>query len=170
MSRFTKNMEVAAKLVVAFGNKKNIRGVDACLTRLRVTVTSIHEVNKESLKQLGAMRIIIIGNEIQAVFGKNSDILRTNMEEWLSNYSDPNIIEDLISAFGGKENITKIDACITRLRITVANKNIVKLDNLKKLGAMRVIEIANNIQAVFGKKSDALRKQLVEYIEDTSGN
>ncbi|STM50284.1 PTS system glucose-specific EIIBC component [Escherichia coli] len=41
----------------------------------------------------------------------------------------------LVAAFGGKENITNLDACITRLRVSVADVSKVDQAGLKKLGA-----------------------------------
>ncbi len=40
---------------------------------------------------------------------------------------------ELVAAFGGKENITGLDACITRLRVAVADTALVDQDKLKKL-------------------------------------
>lgn len=155
---------IAEDLVAAFGGKENITGLDACITRLRVAVTAIDAINKARLKQLGATGVDVIGREVQVIFGRKSDLLREDMQEWLNNYSEPNIAEDLVAAFGGKENITEVDACITRLRISVADTQAVDKAKLKLLGAMSVIVIADNVQAVFGKKSDELREQMAEYL------
>jgi PTS system D-glucosamine-specific IIC component len=66
----------------------------------------------------------------------------------------------ILKALGGKENINKLDACITRLRITVNDiKNVDKAE-LKRLGASGVLEVGNNIQAIFGPKSDQLKSQI----------
>lgn len=66
----------------------------------------------------------------------------------------------ILKALGGKENITNLDACITRLRVSVSDiKNVDKAE-LKKLGAAGVMEVGNNIQAIFGGKSDQLKTQI----------
>nr|MDT0250686.1 PTS glucose transporter subunit IIBC [Endozoicomonas sp.] len=46
---------------------------------------------------------------------------------------------DLIKAFGGKGNIKNLDACITRLRVTVNNTDSVNIDRIKQLGATAVV-------------------------------
>ncbi|MBU8905095.1 glucose-specific PTS transporter subunit IIBC [Desertibacillus haloalkaliphilus] len=66
----------------------------------------------------------------------------------------------VLVALGGKENITNLDACITRLRVSVKEKDDVDKDRLKKLGASGVLEMGNNIQAIFGTKSDTLKGQI----------
>lgn len=67
-------------------------------------------------------------------------------------------IEALIQAFGGEANITQVDACITRLRVTVRHLAAVDTDALQQQGALGVI-----IHAIFGKQSDALRQLLDEH-------
>jgi PTS system N-acetylglucosamine-specific IIC component len=68
--------------------------------------------------------------------------------------------EQLISAFGGRENLVNVDACITRLRMEVADKSKVDQARLKALGAAGVIEVGNNVQAVFGTQAEALKNQI----------
>jgi glucose PTS system EIICBA or EIICB component len=66
----------------------------------------------------------------------------------------------VLAAFGGAENVQNIDACITRLRITVHDKKQVDVGRLKRLGAAGVLEVGNNMQAVFGTESDSLKEQI----------
>ncbi len=76
--------------------------------------------------------------------------------------------EKLIAAFGGRENLVNVDACITRLRMEVADKNKVDKARLKALGAAGVIEIGNNVQAVFGTQADALKNDINEALAGTT--
>ncbi|MFV0459130.1 MAG: glucose PTS transporter subunit IIA [Actinomycetales bacterium] len=68
--------------------------------------------------------------------------------------------EALIAAFGGRENLVNVDACITRLRMEVADKGKVNKGRLKALGAAGVIEVGNNVQAIFGTQADALKNDI----------
>ena len=74
----------AHELVFAFGGKNNIKTLDACITRLRVSVADIKSVDQEKLKAIGAAGVVVIGSGIQAVFGTRSENLKTEMEEYLS--------------------------------------------------------------------------------------
>ncbi|MGG2064603.1 glucose-specific PTS transporter subunit IIBC [Bacillus sp. S14(2024)] len=67
---------------------------------------------------------------------------------------------EILVALGGKENIGSLDACITRLRVQVKDQKDVNKDRLKELGAAGVLEVGNNIQAIFGPKSDTLKSQI----------
>lgn len=71
---------------------------------------------------------------------------------------------EILQAMGGQQNITHLDACITRLRVSVEDKSAVDKNKLKKLGASGVMEVGNNIQAIFGPVSDNLRGQMQDII------
>ncbi|KIE18678.1 hypothetical protein SE23_21150, partial [Vibrio sinaloensis] len=66
-------------VVAALGGKANIKSVDACITRLRVTVKDIANVDVEKLKQLGAHDVLVIGDSLQAIFGTQSDTIKSEI-------------------------------------------------------------------------------------------
>jgi N-acetylglucosamine PTS system EIICBA or EIICB component len=68
--------------------------------------------------------------------------------------------EKLIAAFGGRENLVNVDACITRLRMEVADTAKVDPERLKALGAAGVVEVGNSVQAVFGTQAEALKNDI----------
>lgn len=67
---------------------------------------------------------------------------------------------NILAAMGGKENISHLDACITRLRVSVNDIKKVDKEQLKKLGAAGVLEVGNNIQAIFGPRSETIKGQM----------
>jgi PTS system N-acetylglucosamine-specific IIC component len=72
--------------------------------------------------------------------------------------------EQLIAAFGGRENLVNVDACITRLRMEVVDPGKVNQARLKALGAVGVIEVGNNVQAVFGTQAEALKNDITDVL------
>jgi glucose-specific phosphotransferase system IIBC component len=72
---------------------------------------------------------------------------------------------EVLKALGGKENITDLDACITRLRVSVKDIKNVNKPQLKKLGAAGVLEVGNSIQAIFGTKAENIKTQIKEVID-----
>ncbi|KXV08500.1 PTS glucose transporter subunit IIBC [Caballeronia megalochromosomata] len=70
-------------LVLAFGGRSNIKSLDACITRLRVTVNDPKLVNDARLKGLGAAGVVRVGNGVQAIFGPLSENMKTDMQEYL---------------------------------------------------------------------------------------
>ena len=55
--------------------------MDACITRLRVSVRHLAAVDSEALLQLGALGVFILGQQVHAIFGKQSDALRQLLDE-----------------------------------------------------------------------------------------
>lgn len=68
------------QLLHCFGGRDNIDQVDACLTRLRVRVKSLAAVDSAGLQQAGAIGVVILGSEVHAIFGTQSDRLRQLLE------------------------------------------------------------------------------------------
>ncbi len=70
-------------------------------------------------------------------------------------------VSGIIDALGGKDNISDVDACMTRLRVTVKDPAIVKDEaDWKKLGALGLVKKGTGIQAVYGPKADVLKSDI----------
>lgn len=69
--------------MAAFGGKTNITSLDACITRLRISVADVAKVDQTRLKQLGARGVVVVGAGVQAIFGTQSDNLKTEMDDYL---------------------------------------------------------------------------------------
>ncbi|MBU2708684.1 PTS transporter subunit EIIC [Zooshikella marina] len=74
----------AAQVIAAFGGQENLAHVDACLTRLRVSVNNHDLIDKPRLIELGAKDVLVIGKGIQAIFGTNSSILKEEILELMA--------------------------------------------------------------------------------------
>ena len=139
---------MALQLVRAFGGRANITSLDACITRLRIKLADVTKVNAGKLKALGAAGVVVVGDGVQAIFGTQSDNLKTEMQEYLKTAGpeadeldepspvkapapaglqpklrDPDAARKAstyIAALGGKANIARVDACAeTRLRLVL---------------------------------------------------
>jgi glucose PTS system EIICB or EIICBA component len=143
------------QLVLAFGGRSNITDLDACITRLRVGVHDINKADQDKLKHLGAAGVLLVGNNMQAIFGTRSDNLKTDMEEYLKTAGDEAELSDeaaseisyqptggatvrlrdpmapekargIIDGLGGADNIVKVDAVAeTRLRVKLRDTSAV---------------------------------------------
>ena len=77
--------EQVVKIINLLGGKDNISNVDACMTRLRITVHNPELVGKEAeWKQVGAMGFIAKGTGIQAIYGPKADVLKSDIQDLLS--------------------------------------------------------------------------------------
>lgn len=72
---------------------------------------------------------------------------------------------ELVLAFGGRMNITNLDACITRLRVVVKDADSVDQAKLKAMGAAGVMMVGNSVQAIFGTPSENMKTDMEEYLK-----
>ena len=69
--------------------------------------------------------------------------------------------ESIIALLGGRDNIELVDACMTRLRVTVRNPSLVAdIDEWKKNGALGLLKKGNGVQAVYGPKADVIKSDI----------
>lgn len=77
-------LNASAKIIIeALGGKTNIETISACATRLRVSVVDSKIINKDLIKEQGAMAIIEKSGGIQAVFGPKAEVLSTEINSIL---------------------------------------------------------------------------------------
>ena len=162
------------QLVRAFGGRSNIASLDACITRLRVKLNDVTKASPEKLKALGAAGVVILGDGVQAIFGTQSENLKTEVQEYLKTAGpEADEIEDLspvkvsapggiqpplrdpdaarraqayIVALGGKSNIVRVDACAaTRLRLVLRDEAVVKEAALKAEGIAAIVKVEDRI-------------------------
>ena len=78
----TSNDLQVLNIIELLGSKENIEDVDACMTRLRVTVKDLDKVaSEDKWKQNGALGLILKGNGVQAIYGPKADILKSNIQD-----------------------------------------------------------------------------------------
>lgn len=76
--------ELSEKIINLLGGADNIEDVDACMTRLRVTVKNMSLVaNENEWKQAGALGLILKDKGVQAVYGPKADVLKSNILDML---------------------------------------------------------------------------------------
>ncbi|MCB5951100.1 PTS transporter subunit IIBC [Enterococcus sp. BWT-B8] len=79
--------------------------------------------------------------------------------------ADQQII-NIVNLLGGRENIADVDACMTRLRVSVKDQEKVGDEQYwKKAGAMGLILKDNGVQAVYGPKADVLKSDIQDLLE-----
>ncbi|MBD3688737.1 PTS transporter subunit EIIC [Nanchangia anserum] len=78
------DMEAASReIIAALGGADNLEDVDACITRLRVAVTDPAKVDKDRLKQLGAVDVFEVAGGVQAVYGGKAVLYKSHINEML---------------------------------------------------------------------------------------
>ncbi|HEY5752602.1 MAG TPA: glucose PTS transporter subunit EIIB, partial [Chthoniobacterales bacterium] len=160
-------------IVRALGGRSNIVNLDSCITRLRVKLKDPGTVNANKLKALGAAGVVMVGDGVQAIFGTRSDVLKTEISDYLKTAGaeadeieepspvkapeqagiqpklrDPLAAEKaraLIAALGGKANVARVDACAeTRLRVVMTN-GVLDEAALKAAGVEAVVKLPDRV-------------------------
>lgn len=165
----------AYQLVLAFGGKGNITALDACITRLRVSIADPGRVNHARLKALGAAGVVMVGNNIQAIFGPKSEGYKSEMDDYMKVAGDEAELSEtdliaataaaaqpstvklrdpeaahkarrFIQALGGSGNIKQVEAAAeTRLRVVLGDTEAVVDTALYEAGANGVMRLRNQI-------------------------
>lgn len=72
--------ELSTSIINLLGGASNIEDVDACMTRLRVTVKDVSKVGElKDWKKAGAIGLIIKDNGVQAIYGPKADVIKSNI-------------------------------------------------------------------------------------------
>ncbi|MFA6093136.1 MAG: PTS glucose transporter subunit IIBC [Elusimicrobiota bacterium] len=179
----------ALEFVLAFGGRSNIKSLDACITRLRVSVGDAAKVSSQRLKSLGAAGVVVAGNAVQAVFGTRSENLKTDIEIYLRTAGPeaddvsggagssapaaqqssapqdpeaPRIARELLAALGGAGNVRKVEACAhTRLRVELKDASRVDEPALLRAGAHGLMRPAPSVVHVLvGSSADQYASHL----------
>ena len=73
----------SAMILKGVGGSSNVKDIDCCATRLRLTLSDTEKVSKEILKSTGASGVVVKGNGIQVIYGPNVTIIKSDFEEFV---------------------------------------------------------------------------------------
>lgn len=71
----------------------------------------------------------------------------------------------ILNGLGGKENVEDLDCCATRLRVTVADAELVQDQLLKESGASGVIHKGNGVQVIYGPQVSVIKSNLEDFMD-----
>ncbi|MDO5408206.1 MAG: PTS transporter subunit IIBC [Eubacteriales bacterium] len=92
---------------------------------------------------------------------ENADSSDTQQSSGVAVSGGSDQAERIIALLGGRENIVLVDACMTRLRVTVKDPaQVAELPAWKAEGALGLLKKDNGIQAVYGPKADVLKSDI----------
>jgi PTS system glucose-specific IIC component len=167
--------DFALQLILAFGGRGNIKTLDSCITRLRVSVVDPAKASPVRLKELGAAGVVTAGDGVQAIFGTRSGNLMTDMQEYLKAAgpeadvaqapsadqaasvdspagparADPHLplrAKALLSALGGKDNVLEAFSC-AHTRVHVVLKSPVDTSSLRseQFGVQGFVDVGGGV-------------------------
>lgn len=120
----------AVNIINLLGGRANIVDVDACMTRLRVTVKDADRVGtEEQWKAEGAMGLVMKGQGVQAIYGPKADVLKSDIQDILD--SGEVIPETLPSQMTEAQKNTVHFKGITEEVYSVADGQVIALEQVK---------------------------------------
>lgn len=106
-----------------------------------------------------------LGNYIEGEENEQAEGINPKTEKPVDANGASQQVLNIIELLGGKENIVDVDACMTRLRVTVKDiENVGNEEAWKKEGAMGLIMKDNGVQAIYGPKADVLKSDINDYL------
>jgi len=182
---------LAGELVLAFGGIRNIVNLDACITRLRVGLADIKKASPDRLRALGASGVLVVGDNMQAIFGTRSEKLKFEMEEFMKagggasgadreppsaaraadpvtapRLRDPAAAKkagQLVEALGGAKNLKGVEACaVTRLRVVLEAVGTIDEPALRRAGVQGIMHLSDRVlHLLIGDSADQVVEEMV---------
>ena len=120
----------AVNIINLLGGRANIVDVDACMTRLRVTVQDAEKVGTEAQwKAEGAMGLVMKGQGVQAIYGPKADVLKSDIQDILD--SGEVIPETLPSQMAASQKDVVVYKGVTEEVYSVADGQVIELEQVK---------------------------------------
>ena len=183
----------AAVYLAVAGGKENLTNIDACITRLRLSVVDASRVDDKAAKAAGASGVIRLDtHSVQIIIGPEAEGIAQGMRDLCESEGSTTPSATPVSApaasipaaapaptpltgspaeiylavAGGKENLTNIDACITRLRLSVVDASRVDDKAAKAAGAAGIIRLdAHNVQIIIGPQAESIAQGMRDLYE-----
>jgi N-acetylglucosamine PTS system EIICBA or EIICB component len=168
--------ERAAALVEALGGKGNLTSIDACTTRLRLTVMDGGRVNAAALRALGALGVMRpAADAVQVVLGPIADQVAGEIRRYLRGETtgnaapavdpladrptptgaDASAAPALLAALGGRDNVTDLEVASGRLLVRVADPSKVDRGGLDAIGVLGVtVSSAGTWHVLLGRAAE----------------
>ena len=117
-------------IINLLGGRANIVDVDACMTRLRVTVKDAEKVGtEEQWKAEGAMGLVMKGQGVQAIYGPKADVLKSDIQDVLD--SGEVIPETLPSQMTAVQKAEATFKGVTDEVHSVADGEVINIEDVK---------------------------------------
>ena len=172
--------EGALAWISGLGGAGNLRAVEACTTRLRLTVVDPAKINEAAIKPLGSRGVLKLGDgAVQVVVGPIADQLAAEIRGALrgARLELPGEVKvvtapppdstipagdanQLLAALGGRENLQKVVAASTRLLIDVRDSSQVNVAAIETAGFRGAVRTDGAWHVIVGPSAPAIAAQI----------
>ncbi len=131
----------AQQFIEALGGHSNLSSIDACTTRLRLTIVDQTAIDDAALKQLGARGLLRPSSrDLQVIIGPTADLLAREMREAPMVGQESTSSDALLAAFGGRANIQEATVLSSRVIVTLVDSTAVDAVAIDAASACGAVE------------------------------
>lgn len=147
-----------SQFVAALGGTANLQSVDACMTRLRLTLANPAAVDEAALRSLGARGIVRPGgNALQVVVGPIADQLAQEVRSAREPEADTaGAIAEALAPAG----IRNVELCGSRLIVDLEDPSLLSAARLNALSTRGWVELPGSVQIIVGPEAESVAARL----------
>jgi N-acetylglucosamine PTS system EIICBA or EIICB component len=151
------------QFVVALGGSANLKSIDACTTRLRLSLADPFAVDEPALRALGAQGIVRPGGDsVQVVVGPIADQLAGEMRVAAARNrpADSAALAGAIADALKRAGMRTIGRCGSRVLIELDDPSRISTAELDRLGARGWVAVAEGVQLIIGPEAECVAQEL----------
>jgi N-acetylglucosamine PTS system EIICBA or EIICB component len=148
------------QFVAALGGRANLQSVDACTTRLRLSLADPAAIDEPALRALGARGIVRPGgNALQVVLGPIADQVAEELRSAASASQGQGLAAAIADALR-PAGIGGVDVCGSRLAITLKDPSKLVPAELDRIGSRGWVAVAGGVQIIIGPDAESVGREL----------
>lgn len=161
----------ATNLLNGLGGQSNIVDLEAKDQILIATLNDVKLISKSLIRLSGTKTIKAKDNQIEITYLDGAQAIQAQLQDEIQSMSsnrapskgneENDRLETIFQGLGGRENVTILDNCATRLRVTVVDISKVDDELLKATGAIAVVKKGNAVQVIYGLEVGNIKNNLV---------
>ena len=167
------------------GGTANVSVIDACITRLRLTLKDTSRVDEAAAKRAGASGVIRLDEQnVQIIIGPQAELIANTMQKLMESQPTPQPVENPIvdnassglaqaylNVVGGTANVNTIDANATRLCFKLKDGSQVDEGAARQAGAKGIVRLRmQNVQIIVGENAGEISGTIEKLLQTRDAN
>lgn len=177
--------ETARKILLAVGGKSNVKEAFHCIARIRLYLKDTKAIDNANLRKIPQIyEYQLIKGQLQLLVGNNVDqyyqflmnimnedkdfskVMKGEIKMSKSTEKDKLLAEQIVRLVGGKENVSSLIHCVTRLRFKLKDEGKADDESIKKMqGVMGVAHAGGQYQIIIGNNVTDIYEQIMPLLD-----
>lgn len=166
-----KGVTKGVNLLKGLGGVANISDVEVDGQFLIATLNDVNLMSEALIRLTGTKTVKKEDNKVRITYLEGADAMDKELQSAIKNSGSSEAtkqkdnsqerLENIFKGLGGRENVSVLDNCATRLRVTVIDPSKVDEGILKSTGAVAVVKKGNGVQVIYGLEVANIKNDLV---------